>query len=151
MAVPQRKNGAHAQKPRRRSKSPSRRSARRPDRLAARARGVMPKAVRPDIAAMQAEVRQLMTDLEDRIERLNMLTKRGAEHAVDGVNELVVGAVTGATKLVRESAETVTDDATKFSSQAIREVAAQIDKRPLLTLAIAAGIGFIAGLVRRPD
>lgn len=111
----------------------------------------MPKAVRPDIAAMQAEVRQLMTDLEDRIERLNMLTKRGAEHAVDGVNELVVGAVTGATKLVRESAETVTDDATKFSSQAIREVAAQIDKRPLLTLAIAAGIGFIAGLVRRPD
>lgn len=151
MAVAQRKNAAS--KSRRKAK---RSTSRRTRRLStggtlARARKVMTQAVTPDIADMQAEVRQLMTDLEDRIERLNMLTKRGAGHAVDGVNDLVYGAVSGATDRVRDNARAVTDDVTKIGSQAIRDVAAQIDKRPLLTLAIAAGIGFIAGLARRQD
>lgn len=151
MAVAQRKNGMS--KSRRKTKRSASRRTRRVGAggTLARARKVMTQAVTPDIADMQAEVRQLMTDLEDRIERLNMLTKRGAGHAVDGVNDLVYGAVSGATDRVRDNARTVTDDVTKISSQAIRDVAAQIDKRPLLTLAIAAGIGFIAGLARRQD
>lgn len=150
MAVAQRKNGTS--KSRRKTKrSASRRTRPLSERALARARKVMTQAVTPDIADMQAEVRQLMTDLEDRIERLNMLTKRGAGHAVDGVNDLVYGAVSGATDRVRDNAQSVTDDVTKMSSQAMRDVAAQIDKRPLLTLAIAAGIGFIAGLARRQD
>jgi ElaB/YqjD/DUF883 family membrane-anchored ribosome-binding protein len=111
----------------------------------------MTQAVSPDIADMQAEVRQLMNDLEDRIERLNALSKRGAEHAVDGVNDLVYGALSGVTGRVREGARTVSDDAAKIGNQAIDQIARQIDKRPLLTLAIAAGIGFIAGLARRQD
>jgi ElaB/YqjD/DUF883 family membrane-anchored ribosome-binding protein len=150
MAVAQRKNGTS--KSRRKTKrSASRRTRPLSERALARARKVMTQAVTPDIADMQAEVRQLMSDLEDRIERLNMLTKRGAGHAVDGVNDLVYGAVSGATDRVRDNAQSVTDDVTKMSSQAMRDVAAQIDKRPLLTLAIAAGIGFIAGLARRQD
>lgn len=150
MAVAQRKNGA--QKTRRKVRSSGRRTRRSKRRnTLSRARNVLARAVTPDIAEMQAEVRQLMSDLEDRIERLNVLTKRGAGHAADGVNDLVFGAVTGVTDRVRDNAHAVTDDATKISNQAIREVAAQIDKRPLLTLAIAAGIGFIAGLARRQD
>lgn len=151
MAVAQRKNSA----PKTRRKT-RRLSSRRPRRVnasntVARARSVMSDAVTPDIADMQAEVRQLMTDLEDRIERLNMLTKRGAGHAVDGVNDLVFGAVSNVTDRVRDNARSVSDDAARLGNQAVREVAAQIDKRPLLTLAIAAGIGFIAGLARRQD
>lgn len=150
MAVAQRKNGTS--KSRRKTKrSASRRTRPLGERALARARKVMTQAVTPDIADMQAEVRQLMSDLEDRIERLNLLTKRGAGHAVDGVNDLVYGAVSGATDRVRDNAQSVTDDVTKMGSQAMRDVAAQIDKRPLLTLAIAAGIGFIAGLARRQD
>jgi ElaB/YqjD/DUF883 family membrane-anchored ribosome-binding protein len=150
MAVAQRKNGTS--KSRRKTKrSASRRTRPLGERALARARKVMTQAVTPDIADTQAEVRQLMSDLEDRIERLNLLTKRGAGHAVDGVNDLVYGAVSGATDRVRDNAQSVTDDVTKMGSQAIRDVAAQIDKRPLLTLAIAAGIGFIAGLARRQD
>ena len=36
-------------------------------------------------------------------------------------------------------------------NQALQQVAHQIDRHPLLTLAIAAGIGFLAGMSRRPD
>lgn len=151
MAVVQHKKSTS--KSRRKTKSSSSRRTRRRNAggTLARARKVMTRAVTPDIADMQAEVRQLMTDLEDRIERLNMLTKRGAGHAVDGVNDLVYGAVSGVTGRVRDNARTAADDVTKFGNQTIREVAAQIDKRPLLTLTIAAGIGFIAGLARRQD
>ena len=80
-----------------------------------------------------------------------MLTKRGADHAVDGVNDLVYGAMSGVTDRVRDNARAISDDAAKISNQAIGTIASQIDKRPLLTLAIAAGIGFIAGLARRQD
>jgi ElaB/YqjD/DUF883 family membrane-anchored ribosome-binding protein len=111
----------------------------------------MTRAVSPDIAEMQAEVRQLMSDLEDRIERLNLLTKRGAGHAVDGVNDLIYGALSGVTGKARDSARAASDDAARIGNQAIGTIAAQIDKRPLLTLAIAASIGFIAGLARRQD
>ncbi len=148
MAVAQRKQGAS--KSRRKSAS-SRRRRSTPRGTLASARSVMNQAISPDVADMQAEVRQLMSDLEDRIDRLNMLTKRGAGHAVDGVNDLVYGAISGMTDRVRDNARAVSDDAAKLSNQAISQIATQIDKRPLLTLAIAASIGFIAGLARRQD
>lgn len=149
MATAQRKIGASKS----RSKTASSRRRRRSTRRStfSRARGVMTDAISPDVLDMQAEVRQLMSDLEDRIERLNMLTKRGAGHAVDGVNDLVYGAISGATDRVRDTTRAVSDDAARMGNQAIREVTTQIDKHPLLTLAIAAGIGFIAGLARRQE
>jgi ElaB/YqjD/DUF883 family membrane-anchored ribosome-binding protein len=148
MAVTQRKS---VSKSRRKSATSRRRRRSTPRGTLARARNVMSQAVSPDIADMQAEVRQLMTDLEDRIERLNVLTKRGAGHAVDGVNDLVYGAMSGVTDRVRDNARAISDDAAKIGNQAIGTIASQIDKRPLLTLAIAASIGFIAGLARRQD
>jgi ElaB/YqjD/DUF883 family membrane-anchored ribosome-binding protein len=154
MAIAQRKNGA-AKARRKSSKASSSRkaSARRrhgPARGAlSRARSVMQEAVSPDVAAMQAEVRQLMSDLEDRLDRLNQFTRRGAGHAVDGVTDLMQGALSGAADRVRDNARAVSDDAAKISNQAINQIATQIDKRPLLTLAIAAGIGFAAGFMRR--
>lgn len=143
----QRKNGAP--KSRSRRKAHARRA--RANGTLARARAAMSDAVTPDLADMRSEMRQLMSDLEDRIGRLNALTRRGAGHAVDGVNDLVYGALDSVTGRVRENARAVSADAAKFGNQALREVGAQIDKRPLLTLAIAAGIGFIAGLARRQD
>jgi ElaB/YqjD/DUF883 family membrane-anchored ribosome-binding protein len=143
----QRKNGAS--KSRSRRKAHARRT--RANSTLARARAAMSKAVTPDLADMRAEMQQLMSDLEDRIDRFNALTKRGAGHAVDGVNDLVYGAFNSVTDRVRENTRAVSEDAAKLGNQALREVGAQIDKRPLLTLAIAAGIGFIAGLARRPD
>jgi ElaB/YqjD/DUF883 family membrane-anchored ribosome-binding protein len=109
----------------------------------------MREAMSPDVADMQADVRRLMSDLEDRLDRLNQFTRRGAGHAVDGVTDLVQGALSGAADRVRDNARSVSDDAAKISTQAINQIATQIDKRPLLTLAIAAGIGFAAGFMRR--
>jgi ElaB/YqjD/DUF883 family membrane-anchored ribosome-binding protein len=134
------------------SKTSSRRTRRaRPRNALVRARDAMTHAMRPDISDMQAEVSQLMSDLEDRVARLNSLSRRGAGHAVEGVNNFVHNALSSVTDHVRGNLRTVGDDATKFGQQALREITSQVDKRPILTLAIAAGIGFVAGLSRRQD
>ena len=109
----------------------------------------MTRAVSGDARALQQEIGHLVRDLEDRLERLNKLTQRGASHAVNGVTDLVAGAVNGLTGRFRNGARDVTKDAAKLGGQALRRVASEVDRRPLLTLAIAAGIGFLAGLARR--
>lgn len=134
-----------AKKPRRRM------SGRRPQN----ARHVMGEAVAGDVAAMRAEVADMIASLDERIERLNLLTKRGASHAAAGANDIVLDAISNLTSRVTGSAQSnaqaASDEVARFGHQAIRRVVREIDQRPLLTLAIAAGIGFIAGLARRPE
>ncbi len=54
---------------------------------------------------------------------------------------------------VRESASDVTasiaDEASRFGSDAFRKISNEVEQRPLMMLAIAAGIGFLAGFANR--
>lgn len=115
----------------------------------------MGDAVAGDIAAMRAEVADMIASLDRRIDRMNRLTKRGANHAAESANDIVLGAISSMTGRVTENAQAnaqaASDEVARFGHQAIRRVVREIDQRPLLTLAIAAGIGFIAGLARRPE
>lgn len=69
------------------------------------ARGTMQRAVSDDVAAMRAEVDDMIASLEERIGRINELTKQGAGHAADGVNELVLNAISGLTGKVADRAK----------------------------------------------
>jgi ElaB/YqjD/DUF883 family membrane-anchored ribosome-binding protein len=115
----------------------------------------MGDAVGGDIAAMRAEVADMIASLDERINRLNRLTKQGAAHAAEGANDIVLNALSGLTSQVTGRAQanvaSASDEVARFGNQAIDRVVREIDKRPLLTLAIAAGIGFLAGLARRPE
>lgn len=119
------------------------------------ARATMQHAVSDDVAAMRAEVDDLILSLEERLDRINALTKRGASHAADGVNDLVLNAISGLTGQVAERAKdnagSVSDEVAKLGTHALKRVVREIDKRPLLTVAIAAGIGFIFAMARRPS
>jgi ElaB/YqjD/DUF883 family membrane-anchored ribosome-binding protein len=116
---------------------------------------VVGEAVAGDIAAMRAEVADMIASLDERIARLNSLTKQGASHAAQSANDIVLNALSGLTGRATEQAQagiaSASDEVAKFGSQAVNRFVREIDKRPLLTLAIAAGIGFIAGLARRPE
>ena len=119
------------------------------------ARATMQRAVSDDVTAMRAEVDDLILSLEERLDRLNALTKRGAGHAADGVSELVVNAIAGLTGQVADrakgNANSVSDQMAELGTNALKRVVREIDKRPLLTVAIAAGIGFIFAMARRPS
>ncbi len=117
------------------------------------ARATMRRAVSHDVADMRAEVDELIASLEERLDRINTLTKRSASNAADGVNELVVNAISGLTSQVADRAKSnaniVTDEVAKFGTKAFQRVVREIDRRPLLTVAIAAGIGFAFAMARR--
>lgn len=143
-------------RPRSQTRSPRRTnsSARRKTPLP-NARATMQHAVSDDVAAMRAEVDDLISSFEERIDRINALTKRGAGHAADGVNDLVLNAISGLTGQVanraKNNAKSMSDEVAKLGTNALRRVVREIDRRPLLTVALAAGIGFAIAMARRPE
>jgi ElaB/YqjD/DUF883 family membrane-anchored ribosome-binding protein len=107
-----------------------------------------------DVSAMQSEIRHLASDLQDRLNRLNSISRQGASHASEGVQDFISDtldnltskAVSQLTSGVQERVSDFTDEATRVSNKAIKRVSREIDRRPLLTLAIAAGVGYLAGM-----
>jgi ElaB/YqjD/DUF883 family membrane-anchored ribosome-binding protein len=118
-------------------------------------RHVMGEAVAGDVEALRAEVADMIASLDERIARLNNLTKQGAAHAASSANDIVLDALSGFTGKITGKAQagvsSASDEVAKLGTQAVNRFVREIDKRPMLTLAIAAGIGFIAGLARRPE
>ncbi|MGD9923686.1 MAG: hypothetical protein AB7V13_19935 [Pseudorhodoplanes sp.] len=138
------------------AKSRRKMSSRRPRASRSQsASAVMGDAVAGDVAAMRAEIADMISSLDERINRLNQLTKQGAAHAADGANDIVLNAISDLTGRVTGRAQagvsSASDEVAKFGTQAVKRFITEVDRRPLLTLAIAAGIGFIAGLARRPE
>jgi ElaB/YqjD/DUF883 family membrane-anchored ribosome-binding protein len=102
-----------------------------------------------DVTEIEREISLLMRDLESRIGRLNTLTRNGASHVASEASDYVTETVTDAAEKLRNGAHSVTDEAARYGSDALRRVEDEVEQRPLLTLAIAAGIGFLAGMAGR--
>jgi len=105
--------------------------------------------VNDDISNIERELGQLMADIETRVSRLNALTKRGASQAANGASEFVSDTISDAADRVRNGAHVMSDEAARLSGEALRKIEDEVGQRPLLTLAIAAGIGFLAGMANR--
>lgn len=105
------------------------------------------------VAELEREIGELMDNLEERLDRLNGLAKRESKQVSDEISDFVADTVAHVsdrvTDKVRAGARATGDEAAHLGGEAIRRVMAEVDHRPLLTLAIAAGIGFLAGLSRR--
>ena len=102
-----------------------------------------------DIAEIEREIAGLMRDLENRVGRLNTLSRKGASHAASEASGFVSDTLSETVDRLRNGAHTVTDEATKLGTDALRRIEDEVEQRPLLTLAIAAGIGFLAGMAGR--
>ena len=102
-----------------------------------------------DVAEIEREISKLLHDIESRVGRLNTLTRRGASHAASQASDYVSETLSDTAERMRNGAYAVADEATRFGGDAMRKVEEEIEQRPLLTLAIAAGIGFLAGMAGR--
>jgi ElaB/YqjD/DUF883 family membrane-anchored ribosome-binding protein len=98
--------------------------------------------VTDDIVSIEREIGQLMHDIEARVGKLNALARRSA-------SEYVSETVSDAADRVRNGAYTVSDEATRIGGDALKRIEDEVGQRPLLTLAIAAGVGFLAGMAGR--
>jgi ElaB/YqjD/DUF883 family membrane-anchored ribosome-binding protein len=105
--------------------------------------------VAEDIANIEREIGQLMHDIEARVGKLNALARRSAKDAAHDASEYVSDTVSEAADRVRNGAHAVSDEAVRLGGDALKRIEEEVGHRPLLTLAIAAGIGFLAGMAGR--
>jgi ElaB/YqjD/DUF883 family membrane-anchored ribosome-binding protein len=100
-----------------------------------------------------ARIEDLIGDLEKRLRRLNESVKTEASGASSDINDFVSEALANIMSRVRQSASEVTDQVTeralKAGGDAYRKIGEEVERYPLATLAIAAGIGFLLGSARR--
>jgi len=112
---------------------------------------------RSKLSATTAEeieaIETLMADLEKRLRRLNVNAKKGVAEGASDIQDFVSETLAGITARIRDSAsnasEKVVDEASRIGSDAVKRLSAEVDQRPMLMLAIAAGVGFLIGLSRR--
>jgi ElaB/YqjD/DUF883 family membrane-anchored ribosome-binding protein len=111
------------------------------------------------------DIERRMQALERQVERLGGVAgrasanfKSGVADATERVNDVLVSALSevadrfrgGAGSLGGEAAR-VQKEAVRLGNDALRRLSAEVEHRPLVVLAIAAGVGLLIGLAaRRP-
>jgi len=110
-------------------------------------------------ASSVADLERLLHQVEDRLDRLSRsaATSSAAPRAVDRVGDSIAAALSDIADRIRGRARTARldasqfgDDALKIGNDALRTLTREVEQRPLVTLAVAFGVGMIAaGLLAR--
>jgi ElaB/YqjD/DUF883 family membrane-anchored ribosome-binding protein len=103
-----------------------------------------------------AAIEGLVDDLEKRLRRLTEISSEARDEvsgATGDVKDFVNDALGHIMQRVRESASTmgqsVAQEASRVGGDALKKVTDEVEQRPLIMLAVAAGIGFLVGLANR--
>lgn len=100
-----------------------------------------------------AAIEDLMRDLEKRLRRLSGTARREASGATGDVGDFVSEALDRIMNRVKDSAsgatQSVAEEATRFGTDAFKKLTGEVENRPLVMLAVAAGLGFLVGWANR--
>ena len=101
-----------------------------------------------------------MRALERQLERVGSRAAASTAQAAEGVGETVASALNsmaerlrGGANSMRDEAAKIGSDAAKLGNDALRRLSDEVEHRPLVTLAVAVGVGILVGLAshRRPS
>jgi len=99
------------------------------------------------------EVERRLRSVERRLERVVGRSTASAMLAADHVGETVASALSSMADQFREGANSMGEEATKVGSDAgklgndaLRRLSKEVEHRPLVTLAVAVGVGILMGL-----
>jgi ElaB/YqjD/DUF883 family membrane-anchored ribosome-binding protein len=109
------------------------------------------------MSADLAEIERRLRALEKRLERAGSRTAAGAAQAADRMGDAIASALSDMSDRFREGSRSVgggalklgnnaAKEAAKLGNDALQRLADEVERRPLTTLAIAAGVGLIVGL-----
>jgi ElaB/YqjD/DUF883 family membrane-anchored ribosome-binding protein len=105
------------------------------------------------ISAEIGDIDQRLRALERHLERVGSRSAASAAQAADRVGETIVSAlqsmadrVQGKANSVRDEAAKIGSEAAKLGNHALRRVSSEVEHRPLVTLALAIGVGILVGL-----
>jgi hypothetical protein len=102
----------------------------------------------------RADIERLLREFESRLARM---TPAATARKVDDVGDTIATALGELAERIRGRARQVDvaqlgDDALRLGNDALRKLSREVERRPLITLAIAVGVGALAvGLLARRD
>lgn len=99
------------------------------------------------------DIEQRLRALERRLERVGGRSAAGATQAADHVGDVIASTLSSVAEVLRGRASSMSNDvaklggeAAKLGDRALRRVADEVEHRPLITLAVAVGVGILVGL-----
>jgi len=102
------------------------------------------------------EIERRIQSLEQRLERAAGRGAATASNASDGVGDAiasvlsnVVARFSGGSGAVSDEAMKFGSEATKLGNEALRRLSEEVEHRPLVTLAVAVGVGVLMGAISR--
>lgn len=111
------------------------------------------RAAKSAAAEEIAAIEDLMNDLEKRLRRLSGTARAETTGAAGDVKDFVSEGLDRIMERVRASAtdvtSSVTNEATRLGTDAFKRLTDEVEQRPLIMLAVAAGVGYLAGLASR--
>jgi ElaB/YqjD/DUF883 family membrane-anchored ribosome-binding protein len=99
----------------------------------------------PAIAANLREIDGRLRALEGRLQRIGSRTSTNAALAAEGIGEAVASALSSMADRFRGNGTFVGSEAAKFGNEALRRLSDEVENRPLVMLAVAAGVGLLIG------
>ena len=106
----------------------------------------------------RSDLERLLHEFEVKLARLTRSaarTRAGAPRAVENLGDMIATAVADLAERIRGRARNVdvsqlSDEALQLSNRALRKLTREVEHRPLVTLAIAVGVGaLLVGLLAR--
>lgn len=108
------------------------------------------------ISAQVGEVERRLRSLEQRLERAGDHAPATARHAADRAGDVIASALGSIVDRFRGDSDSIGDAATKIGGQAakigddaLRRLSKEVEHRPLVTLAVAVGVGILVGAISR--
>lgn len=114
-------------------------------------------AFAPNIAAIEGRLHALEDELQRFSRKAGRRASAGMSTAADSVGEAVAAAVSEIVDRLRSSGRMAGDEAVRLGNDAarfgarvgndaLRRVADEVEQRPLVTIAVAIGIGILIGM-----
>ena len=107
------------------------------------------------MSANVGEIERRLRSVEQRLERVGGRASASTLQTADHVGETVAAALSSIADRFRGGANSVSDEAAKFGSEAaklgnhaLHRLSNEVEHRPLVTLVVAVGVGILVGLAR---
>ena len=107
------------------------------------------------MSANVGEIERRLRSVEQRLERVGGRASASTLQTADHVGETVAAALSSIADRFRGGANSMSDEATKFGSEAaklgnhaLHRLSKEVEHRPFVTLVVAVGVGILVGLAR---
>jgi len=95
------------------------------------------------------EIETRLRSLEQQLERVGDRTSASTAEVVERVGAAISPVLSNIADRFRGGAHSMSDEAAKLGNDALRRLSNEVEHRPLVTLAVAVGVGILVGLASR--